>query len=723
MNQLTLDRIFGDPDINGAAPKSLQFSPDGMNVTFLKSSTENFECLDLWTYEIERGQARLLVDSNLLETEKRILSTAEKARRERLRINNEGIVEYYWSPNSDALLFPLSGNLYLYKFGQQQPLQQLTGSDTFETDIQFSPNGQHLSFVRAQNLCLIDLQTLEHKQLTTDGGGTISNGLAEFIAQEEMHRFEGYWWSYDSRKIAFTRVDESSVEVSQRYEIDADSFSVYDQRYPYTGTANAEITLITADISSGELSAITLTRQPDSYICRIDWLRDNIHLAIQVQSRDQRQLTLNFYNINTHEQKVRLQETSNTWINLNDNFHPLINSTQFIWGSERSGFNHLYLMDIANTSTQQLTKGDWVVTDVKAIDEQHCYFEGYKDTPLEKHLYQVKLNQPGQIKRISETGFTHLCSISSNKQYFIDQCSAAETPQQVLLRDISGKLIKSLEANKLDKSHPFSPFKKDLGAISFGELTANDGQTLQYRLIKPAHLSMDQTYPVIITVYGGPGVQRVSNDWVPPWHHYMAQRGYGLFQLDNRGSTNRGKKFEDPIFKKLGEIEVLDQLRGLEYLHQQNWVDNDRIGVFGHSYGGYMTLMMMMRSNAFKAGISVAPVTDWSLYDTHYTERYLAHPEKNPQGYIDSSVFPYIKNLSGKLLLIHGMADDNVLFSNSTRLYKALQDENIPFEIMNYPGAKHGLTGRKTNLHRYSTMDRFFDNHLKSTAANQTISS
>ncbi|MDG1206628.1 MAG: prolyl oligopeptidase family serine peptidase, partial [Pseudomonadales bacterium] len=259
---------------------------------------------------------------------------------------------------------------------------------------------------------------------------------------------------------------------------------------------------------------------------------------------------------------------------------------------------------------------------------------------------------------------------------------------------------------------PYHPYLASRGIVSFGELEAEDGQTLHYRLIKPAHLKENEKCPAIVTVYGGPGVQRVTNEWIPAWHHYMTQQGYALLQLDNRGTANRGKKFEDPIYLNMGEVEVADQLKGVDYLKQLPFIDANRIGVFGHSYGGYMTLMMMMKSDQFNAGVSVAPVTDWGLYDTHYTERFLGHPRDNAQGYKQSNVFPFAKGLTGKLLMIHGMADDNVLLSHSTKLYKLLQDQNIDFEIMNYPGAKHGLTGRKTNIHRYGMMDRFFARNL-----------
>ncbi len=712
--QLTLDRIFGDPDINGVAPISLKFSPDGEYISFLKGSESDFEQLNLWVYRISDGTESLLVEASSLAEDHRILSDEEKARRERRRITQRGIIEYYWSPIGDSLIFPLDGNLFHYKIDNSSPIVQLTDSDTFETDIRFSPDGKFLSFVREKDLYVIDLASAQTVQLTTDGGGTISNGLAEFIAQEEMHRYEGYWWSPDSKYIAFTQVDESSVELSQRYEIDADSFGVYDQRYPFTGTPNAYVKLGVVDINSKRITWSALEREKDSYIARINWLRDSEQLALQIQSRDQKELDLLFWSHLSGNSRRVLTESSDTWINLNNNFQSLGKGEQFIWGSERNGFNHLYVMDPDGNVITTLTSGDWPVADVKGLGEDSfVYFEGYRDGPLERHLYRVSLDNPGVVSRITEPGYNHQVELSKDKKYFIDRNSSAMEPASVFLRKITGETQALLESNTLDNTHPFYPYSKSRGEVEFGELKAEDGQTLHYRLIKPTGISDNEVYPVLITVYGGPGVQRVVNEWIPPWHHYMAQRGYGLFQLDNRGSTNRGKSFEAPIYRQLGEIEVRDQLVGLEFLQDQSWVDAERIGVFGHSYGGYMTLMMMMKSQRLKAGISVAPVTDWALYDTHYTERYLSLPDENTEGYENSNVFRYASDLKGKLLLIHGMADDNVLFSNSTKLYKVLQELNIDFEMMNYPGAKHGLTGKKTNIHRYSTMDRFLDSYLR----------
>lgn len=711
--KLTLERLFSDPDLNGRPPIALKFSPDSQRVTWLQGSENDFEQLDLWAFDRNTGESRMLVAAESLGRADVVLSDQEKAMRERKRITQSGIVEYYWHPDSSALLFPLDGTLYLYRLADGK-LIQLTPEDTFETDLRFSPDGRYLSFVRDQDLYALRLDDLHEIRLTQDGGGTISNGVAEFIAQEEMHRFEGYWWSPDSRHIAFTRVDEAPVQLTQRYEIDADRFSVYDQRYPFAGTPNAQVDLGIASLD-GDSRLLAFDRAADAYLGRIDWTSESGALLIQVQSRNQQRLDLSRLDIASGDQSLLLTETSDTWINLDDNLRSLA-SGELVWGSERSGIRQLYLLDAAGHVIRQLTHGEGPVLEVKAIDEKKAmlYFEGLLDTPLERHLYRVPLGGDAPPSRLTRHDMSHQVALSPDCACYIDRYSSAEQPVAVDLLAETGDLLAAIGKGTLDADHPFTPFANTRGKVGFGELAAADGQMLHYRLIEPAGREPGQRYPVIITVYGGPGVQRVTNEWIPPWHQYMASRGYGLLQLDNRGSTNRGKRFEDPIYRTMGVAEVADQLRGVQMLGELDWVDIDRIGVFGHSYGGYMTLMLLMKSpGTFRCGVSVAPVTDWKLYDTHYTERYLGQPDENPQGYEQSSVFPWAHQLRDKLLLIHGMADDNVLFTHSTKLYKVLQDANIQFEIMNYPGAKHGLSGKKTNLHRYSLMDHFFDTNLK----------
>ncbi|MDG1204641.1 MAG: DPP IV N-terminal domain-containing protein, partial [Pseudomonadales bacterium] len=457
--KLNLERIFGDPDINGDAPISLKFSADGRYVSFLKSNAKNVEQLDLWVFDITLGQSRLLVDSSDLTDSKRRLSDEEKARRERLRVSQSGIVEYYWSPTGDKLVFPLDGDLFLYELDSSDPVYKLTDETTFETDITFSPNGAYLGFVRQQNIHIINLEDKTSKQLTTDGGGVISNGLAEFIAQEEMHRFRGYWWSPDSASIAFTRVDESPIEISQRYEIDADSFGVYDQRYPFAGTANADVTVGVISLDTMNITFADLPGDSEDYICRVNWLLDNQSLAIQTQSRNQQRLDLLVWNSTTTQINQLLTEQSTTWLNLHDIFYPLANGEEFIWASERSGYQHLYHYNLNGTLLNTLTSGSWVVTDLCRVCEESAtgirvYFEGFMDTPLEKHLYCVDFNADPRPQRITKPGYFHSTTFSTSYPYFIDHFSSAATPPAVALRNLDGDTISDLAVNELNEAHP-----------------------------------------------------------------------------------------------------------------------------------------------------------------------------------------------------------------------------------------------------------------------------
>jgi|TARA_B100000315_G_scaffold257212_1_gene305253 dipeptidyl-peptidase-4 len=717
--QLTVQRIFSEPDLSGSAPTALRFSPDGRRISYLKNSSDNIEQLDLWTYRVDNGQASVLVESDSLRSDERILSDHEKAKRERQRITSSGIIEYYWSPVGDALIFPVDGNLFHYDLeAVGNPLRRLSDDSTFETDIQCSPQGKYVSFVRQQNIHVIEIgNDLAYRQLTFDGGDTVANGLAEFIAQEEMHRFNGYWWSPDDQRIAFIQTDESTVAVSQRYEIDADDFKVFDQRYPYTGTPNVKVKLAVASLPEGAIRWLDLGDSDDIYLARVDWLPDGRTLAVQIQSRDQQTLQLCFYDSSSGERQLVLTENSKTWINLHSDLRFLKSSARFIWASERSGFKHLYLYEQDGTLIQPLTSGDWPVSQVKAVDEKNgrLYFDGFQQSRAEKHLYSLSLQEPEHPpQQLTEEAGWHDVEISRDCSHYIDRYSSTVSPPRVSLYRIDGHHLDDLEPNSLRRGHPYFPYRKQHAEIRFDTLAAADGQRLHYRVTRPQPFDSHSSYPAIVLVYGGPGVQRVKNEWGTLWHQFLARQGYALFELDNRGATNQGKAFEDPLYGQLGRVEVEDQLVGVEYLRSLPWVDGNRLGVLGHSYGGYMTLMLMMKAGgAFSAGVAVAPVTDWRLYDTHYTERYLSRPDLNAEGYENSNVFAYIHQLQGELLIMHGMADDNVLFSNSTKLFKALQDGNRKFEMMTYPGSKHGLGGTTVSIHRYETITRFFHKWLQ----------
>ena len=716
---LTIERIFSSPSLDGNAPRSLKVSPDGQRVTFLKGKQTDYERLDLWEYHIQSGETRMLFDSNDLQSGEEVLSDEEKARRERMRLSGSGIVSYQWSDDGKALLFPLGGDVFYHKLGEKGA-KQLLDTDAFETDIKLSPKGNYISFIRDQNLFIKHIESGEEMAITKEGGGNIKYGMAEFVAQEEMGRMTGYWWSPDEEHIAFTKVDESPVDVITRSEIYADDIKLIEQKYPKAGTPNVLVELAIQDISSGKRTWVDLGENKDIYFARGKWMPNSTTFTYQWQTRDQQTLELRAFDTTANKQTVLLTETSNTWVNLHDDLYFLKDKGQFIWASERDGFKHLYLFDNNGKLVKQLTKGNWVVDDVEAIDvaNNRLYFSGRKDTPLESHVYQVSLDG-GDITRVTELGAYHSAAFSKDASIFIDRFSTINSPAQVSLNDATGKRITWLEENKVEKGHPLHAYMDSWTAPEFGDITTKDGATLKYRIYTPesAKQNPKQKHPVIVYLYGGPHAQVVTNSWAGNrgllFQHWVDQ-GYVVFTLDNRGSNYRGKGFEDPIYKKMGFIEVDDQVAGVEFLRTLPFVDAKRIGVHGHSYGGYMTLMTMFKAgDYFAAGVSGAPVTDWRLYDTHYTERYMGNPQTDDDAYTASSVFPYAKDLKGDLLIYHGMADDNVLFTHSTMLYKHLQDLAIPFETMDYPGKKHSIRGKQTGIHLYKTITNFFERTIK----------
>jgi dipeptidyl-peptidase-4 len=471
---------------------------------------------------------------------------------------------------------------------------------------------------------------------------------------------------------------------------------------------------------------IDLGANPDFYLCRVNWLPGGAALAIQRQSRDQKTLSLLRADVTTGSARELLTEHSDTWVELSDELTFLEQSGQFIWASSRTGFRHLYLYDDDGRLVRPLTSGEWqVVGDanvraVRGVDEQRglVYFMANAETPVERHLYSASLKDPeAPLHRITTGSGWHAVAMSKNARVFLDTFSTPDRPPSVTLISADGTTLAPLVANELNSDHPYAPFVSDHLPTEFGTLRANDGQTLYYQMIKPRDLAPGRRYPVIVDVYGGPTAQLVRRAWGGYqgfFHQYLAQHGYIVFTLDNRGSGARGVRFETALYLRMGSVEVADQVAGVDYLKSLAFVDPARIGVSGWSYGGYMALMCMMQApDVFAAGVAGAPVTDWRLYDTHYTERFMGTPEANPDGYTASSVMSHASQLRGPLLIVHGMADDNVLFAHSTTLFKKLQDLRKPFDIMTYPGSKHGLVRHAdTGPHAYETIIRFFDKNL-----------
>ncbi len=726
--ELTIERMFAAPDLSGPSLRAAQVSPDGQRITFLQGKTDNKDQLDLWQFDLASRRTRLLVDSRELVAHEAALSEEEKQRRERQRISSlSGIVEYLFAPDGRALLFPLGGDLYYYDLRAKpgKAVRRLTMTEAFETDPKISPRGRHVSFIRDQNLWVLDLDTGKERALTTDGGGLVSNGMAEFIAQEEMDRYTGYWWSPDDRRIAFTRTDESVVPEHQRFEITADDVKAYSQRYPAAGTRNVLIELKVIDLDTDTLTDVDLGAERDIYLARVDWFPDGRRLAVQRQSRDQRRLDLLAADAMTGATRELITETSSTWVDLHDELTFLKKSPQFIWASSRSGYKHLYLYDLDGRLVRPLTAGEWMVVGdgngraLLGVDEnrQLVYFMANERSPLERHLYLTSLQTrtPEQVRRITDEAGWHRVNMSHDAKFFLETYSNPDRPPRVRVRRSDGRVLTTLIDNALDESHPYHPFLDHHVPTEFGTLRAADAQTLHYQMLKPPRFDATAKYPVIVDVYGGPRAQSVSRAWGDFYGQYLAQQGYIVFTLDNRGSGFRGVAFESALHLRMGQVEVADQVTGVEYLRTLPYVDDHRIGVFGWSYGGYMTLMCLLNApDYFQAGVSGAPVTEWRLYDTHYTERYLSHPAVNAAGYDASAVSPHARNLHAPLLVMHGMADDNVLFTHSTRLFRELQTLRKPFDVMTYPGSKHGLLRHAdTGPHAYEMITRFFEEKLK----------
>jgi len=726
-DELTVERLFEAPSLTGPSPRALKISPDSTRVTFIRASDEDVQRQNLWEYRLEDGEMRLLVDSAVLSDGPEVLSDEELARRERMRISGStGIVSYDFSSDGNTLLIPVAGDLYVYRLDERKSVR-VTDTAATETDPKLSPDGRYVSFIREQNLYIVDLETRKERQITRDGGGPIKFGMAEFVAQEEIDRLTGYWWSPDSRSIAYTKVDESPVELVQRFEVYAEDFKVFDQRYPSAGTPNVTVELAVIDLASGESTWMDMGTDTDIYLARVDWFPDSASLAVQRQSRDQKTLDFLKMDVASGEGQVLFSERADTWLSLYDDLIFLESQDAFLWASERSGFKHLYLYSNDGMLLNPVTAGDWEVTGnryaraVRHVDEDEgvVYFMATEKSPIERHLYRISLDgkSPSKPERISDTEGWHDVTFAKDGSFYLDTFDSPTTPPQVALHRPDGERAGFIEENRLDESHPFWPYVDEMPSVEYGTLEAEDGQALYYELAKPHDFDETRRYPAILYVYGGPSGQQVVKRWGSALEHIMVNRGYVVFRLDNRGTSFRGVEFDRPIYEKLGQAEVRDQMVGVDYLKRQDYIDGERLGVFGWSYGGYMTLMTLMQHpGVFAAGVSGAPVTDWTLYDTHYTERFMGTPQANPEAYEASSVFPYVEQLDDPLLVMHGMADDNVLFTNSTKLFAALQAAQKDFDQMNYPGSKHSLIRVPgVGQHAVDKLLNFFELHLSPT--------
>lgn len=722
---VTPERLFSEPPLNAAIPqKPLLIEGDRPCLLFLMPRADAVQLLDLWRCDIAAPLALTEPGSEWLRSEDLAAtidqaevaeSEAERAERERLRQFASGITQFLRRPEHREILVVAQGQGISVDL-DSGAATRLTQASQRHAGFTFSPRGNYLSYVRDGNLYVLTIASGSEQQITFDATSTVFSGLPDFIAQEEMHRFTGHWWRPDESAVAFQRTDMTPVPVAYRHDIQADSIEVIEQRYPYAGGPNAEIQLGVWSMHSDHCEWLDYRSDHEDYLARVQWIDDDLY--VQCQSRDQQRLELKRFAQGRGAPILAHRETSATWINLHDNLHSLPGD-RLCWTSEANGLSQLLIADNASAAAPlaftALTGSDLHVTEVHGQHGEVLWFSGWRDNPTELHLFCCTQDagewQPARA--VTTAAGWHQCSIASDGTLIADLHSSLEQPPTLTLRGAASGASTVVAGGPVLDTHPYHPFLAAHQTPRLGTLTGSDGAILHYRLTRPATASSARPVPAIVYVYGGPGGARVHNAWAPLLLQLLSSADFAVLELDNRGTGNRGPAFDAGIYQALGTVEVEDQLVGTRWLASQDWIAADRIGVFGHSYGGFMTLKCLLAApELFAAGVSVAPVTDWRLYDTHYTERYLGHPAASPDAYRAAGLLGHSSSLQRPLLLMHGMADDNVLFANTTALIAELQQHLVPFELMTYPGAKHALQEPHVSTHRFRLLLDFFNRHL-----------
>lgn len=707
-------------------PGAITFSPDGRFLTTLFADSGLVR--QLHGIDLETGDERLLAAPQAGDVDEESLSLAEKLRRERLRQRELGITRYEWAAKTGQILLPLPDGLYVLDElgGELRPL--LTKPQTPILDPHFSPDGQWVSFVQNGELHVMPAAGGVPSQLTNGAGEGKTNGLAEYIAQEEMGRSRGYWWSPDSQKLAFVAVDESHIPIYRIMHLGkaaVGSEAEETHRYPFAGRANARVRLGVIDRTGGAVQWLDLGDDPDIYLARVKWLPNSPHfckgascLTAQILNREQNQLDLIEYDLQTGQKRLLLRETSDVWINLHNIFRPLkklpnSESGGFLWASERTGFRHLYLFDADGNEIRPLTSGDWQVDSLAGVDTKQgvVYFMASKETPTESHLYKVSL-AGGEVVRLTPEAGMHAVVLDLKRNRFVDVQQATDSPPEIVLRSLeNGRLLKTL-FNRPDARIA----QLNLPTPTIVTLQNRDGVPLYGAIYKPPASFGNGPFPTIVSVYGGPHAQRVTNSWsltADMRAQFLASRGFLVFKLDNQGSARRGLAFEAPIKHHMGAVEVADQVDGVRWLVAQGLTDPARVGIYGWSYGGYMAALCLARAGeTFQAAVAGAPVTHWDGYDTCYTERYMGLPQLNSDGYANSSVMAHLDKMAGKLLLVHGLIDENVHFRHTARLINALIAARKRYELLLFPDERHMPRKADGRLYMEEQIYDFFKQQL-----------
>ena len=701
---LTLEDILAKPTFRAASVPGFNWMNDGRYYSALESGS-------LVQHEVTTGKA--------LQT---LVTAAE------LQLPGEAkplaVDGYTFNANEQKILFTTGtepiyrrsarASYYVFDRGSKKlvPLSA-GGKQGYAT---FSPDGRFVAFTRDNNMFVTDLATMQEKAVTTNGAkNSLINGSADWVYEEEFSFAQGFFWSPDSRQIAFYTFDESQVPEYDMQEWGGLYPKEYRFKYPKAGEKNSVVSVSSYDVASSKSVQMDVGPNPDQYLPRLMWTQAPNTLSIQRLNRLQNKLEILHGDASTGKTQVVLTDASPAYVDISDDLRYLPGGKQFLFTSEKDGYQHLYLHEMSGKQVRQLTKGNWEITAVNGFDPKtgFVYYTSAEASPLQRHLYRVNLSGNGK-QRLSEAGpGTDAVNLSPDTRYFLNTHSAAGLPAVASLREGStGKLVKTLEDNaKLRETLA----QYDLGKLEFISFKTSDGTTLNASMLKPGNFDPAKKYPVLMYVYGGPGSQTVADNTGGGisttnylWHQLLAQKGYIVVSVDNRGTGARGSNFRKLTYANLGQLETIDQGEGAKYLATLPYVDKARIGIWGWSFGGYMTALAMTKNaDLFKMGISVAPVTNWRYYDTVYTERYLKTPQENPGGYDDNSPVQFAQNLRGKFLLVHGTGDDNVHFQNSIAFVDAMIKANKDYQTLYYPNRNHGIRGGNTSLHLYRQMTNF----------------
>ncbi len=692
---VTVDAIGGSA--RGVA-ESVRWSPSG--VSFALSRGGN-----LSVYDVATNKQRDVIALSKLDSAAARTSTPKITDWTNRRVSERDI---QWFSDNRHLLVLSGGDLFVVD-SEKGSFEPLLHTPDDERDPRLSPDNKFASFRRGHDLYAVEIATKKITRLTSDGSDTLLNAELDWVYPEELELGTAHWWAPDSRSIAYLQFDVSREPIFPQVSLLNARGVLEPERYPKAGDPNAGVRLGIVSVAGGPTKWMELGSPSDNLLARVAWSPTSHDIMAVRLNRVQNKLDILLANAQTGSARTVLHEEDKFWINTRSE-PQFLSPDRFLWTSERSGYRHLYVYGIDGKQRIQLTAGDWEVDHLAGVDEKHqrVYYTSTEASPIERQLYVVGLDGTGK-RRITQAAGTHTPSVSPNGEYILDDWSNVSSPPRTILYSGEGAEVAVYrEANKAVLDY-------DLQPVENLSLKTKDGTTLYAHLIKPAGFDASRKYPAIVDVYGGPDVQRVTDSWSGvTLNQLFAQRGFVVWQLDNRGSKGRGHAFESLIYHNMGAQELADQKEGIEYLVSLGFVDRHRIGITGWSYGGYMTLYTITHApGLIKAAVAGAPVTNWRNYDSIYTERYMGLPEENPTGYSASSPVAAAASLGDtKLLILHNIEDDNVHFQNTMQMAAALENAGKNFFMVVYPEKTHGVTGPPGRQMLDETA-KFFEDNLK----------